>query len=150
METGRDLICKYWWLAMLIPSVSFKDRTVVEPSVEIEHSLLLSWSDKSFRPRSRVTQFVLEIWDVWRAHWRGGCMCRDAYRTLGRPLSEHLGFRLVPECATQLKPTTISKLYQRWPKTVFALYAWVYVMDSYPAGCNGFESPSLLNSEKLD
>jgi hypothetical protein len=48
-------------LAMLILSVSFKDRTIIEPSVEIEHSLLLSWPDKSFRPQSRVAHFGLEI-----------------------------------------------------------------------------------------
>ena len=61
MEIGRDFICNGVGLAMLIPSVSIKDRTVVGTYVEIEHLLSLSWPDKSFRPRSRVAQFGLKI-----------------------------------------------------------------------------------------
>ena len=36
MATGRDLICNGVGLAMLVPSMSIKDRTVVGTSVEIE------------------------------------------------------------------------------------------------------------------
>ena len=37
METGRDFICNGVGLAMLIPSVSIKDRTTAGTSIEIEH-----------------------------------------------------------------------------------------------------------------
>ena len=37
METGRDFICNGVGLAMLVPSVSIKDCTVVGTSVKIEH-----------------------------------------------------------------------------------------------------------------
>jgi hypothetical protein len=43
-------------LAMLIPSVSNKDRTIVGTFVKIEHNLSLSWPDNLFRPQSRVAQ----------------------------------------------------------------------------------------------
>ena len=36
METRRDFICNDVGLAMLIPSVSIKDRTVAGTSTEIE------------------------------------------------------------------------------------------------------------------
>ena len=36
VETGQELICNGVGLAMLVPSVSIKDRTVVGISVEIE------------------------------------------------------------------------------------------------------------------
>ena len=36
METERELICNGVGLAMLVPFVSIKDRTVVGTSVEIE------------------------------------------------------------------------------------------------------------------
>ena len=36
METGQDFICIGVGLAMLIPSVSIKDRTVADTSVKIE------------------------------------------------------------------------------------------------------------------
>ena len=35
-ETGRDLICNGVGLAMLVPSMSIKDRTIVGISIEIE------------------------------------------------------------------------------------------------------------------
>jgi len=37
VEIGQELICNGVGLAMLVPSVSIKDRTVVGTSVEIEH-----------------------------------------------------------------------------------------------------------------
>ena len=37
METGKDFICNGVGLAMLIMSVSIKDRTIAGTSVEIEH-----------------------------------------------------------------------------------------------------------------
>ena len=37
METEWDLICNGVGLAMLVPSVSIKDHTVIGTSVEIEH-----------------------------------------------------------------------------------------------------------------
>ena len=37
LETRRDLICNGVGLAMLVPSMSIKDRTIVGTSVEIEH-----------------------------------------------------------------------------------------------------------------
>ena len=40
METERDFICNGVGLAMLILSVSIKDRTVVGASVEIERMTL--------------------------------------------------------------------------------------------------------------
>ena len=36
MEIGRDFICNGFGLAMLIPSVSIKDRIVAGTSVKIE------------------------------------------------------------------------------------------------------------------
>ena len=36
VETGQDLICNGVGLAMLVPSLSIKDHTVVGTSVEIE------------------------------------------------------------------------------------------------------------------
>ena len=36
METGLDFICNGVGLAMLIPSVSIKDRTIAGTSTEIE------------------------------------------------------------------------------------------------------------------
>ena len=40
METGQDLICNGIGLAMFVPSMSIKDRTVVGTSVDIEHMSL--------------------------------------------------------------------------------------------------------------
>ena len=37
VETEWDLICNGVGLAMLVPSVSIKDHTVIGTSVEIEH-----------------------------------------------------------------------------------------------------------------
>jgi hypothetical protein len=48
-------------LAMLIPSVSNKDHTVVGTFVEIEHNLSLSWPDNLFRPQSQVPQLRPEV-----------------------------------------------------------------------------------------
>ena len=48
----------------LSPSVSVKDRFVARPHVMLNACLSLSWSDNSFRPRSRVAQFRLEVWEV--------------------------------------------------------------------------------------
>ena len=42
--------------AYLSPSVSVKDRFAVRPHVMLNACLTLSWSDKSFRPRSQVAQ----------------------------------------------------------------------------------------------
>ena len=36
METGKDFICNGVGLAMLVPSMSIKDHTVVGTSIEIE------------------------------------------------------------------------------------------------------------------
>ena len=60
-------------------------------------------------------------------------MCGDMDRTLGRPLSKHPSFWLVPECVAQIKPMTVPKLYQRCPKAAFARYVWVYVKDFLPS-----------------
>ena len=40
----------------LSPCVSFKDRYAVRPLVMLNACLTLSWSDKSFRPRSLRVQ----------------------------------------------------------------------------------------------
>ena len=40
----------------LSPSMSVKDRFAVRPHVMLNACLSLSWSDNSFRPRSRVAQ----------------------------------------------------------------------------------------------
>ena len=56
LRLGRILYTNGVGLAMLIPSVSIKDRTVGGTSVEIERCLSLSWPDNSFRPQNRVAQ----------------------------------------------------------------------------------------------
>ena len=40
METGQKLICNGVGLAMLVPSMSIKDHTIVSASVEIERMAL--------------------------------------------------------------------------------------------------------------
>jgi hypothetical protein len=57
-------------LAILIPFVSNKDRTVVGTFVEIEHSLSLSWPDNLFQLRSRVAQLRLRSILLKCAHGR--------------------------------------------------------------------------------
>ena len=44
----------------LSPSMSVKDRFAVHPHVMLNACLSLSWTDNSFRPRSRVSQLRLE------------------------------------------------------------------------------------------
>ena len=44
--------------AYLSMSMSVKDRFAVRPHVMLNACLTLSWPDKSFRPRSRVAQFM--------------------------------------------------------------------------------------------
>ena len=48
----------------LSPSVSVKDRFAVRPHVMLNACLSLSWSDNSFRPRSRVAQLRPEDREV--------------------------------------------------------------------------------------
>ena len=50
--------------ANLSPSVSFMDRFTIRSHVMLNACLSLSWSDNSFRPRSRVAQLRLEVWEV--------------------------------------------------------------------------------------
>ena len=44
----------------LSPSMSIKDRFFIRPHVMLNTCLSLSWSDNSFRPRSRVAQLRSE------------------------------------------------------------------------------------------
>ena len=50
--------------AYLSPSVSVKDQFDVRPHVMLNACLSLSWSDNSFRPRSRVAQLRPEGQEV--------------------------------------------------------------------------------------
>ena len=50
-QQGKEVLGVYLSLSEL-----FKDRFAVRPHVMLNACLSLSWSDNSFRPRSRVAQ----------------------------------------------------------------------------------------------
>ena len=132
--------------------MSVKHRFAVRPHVMLNACLALSWSDKSFRPRSRVAQFRIApvsecvhtggSKDVWIAN--GVSPRAGSTPDLPSRLVESLRARRRSDPRSWfLSCTKGDPMRPQWEK-------YGFVLGIIPQlGRNRFESPSLLDSENL-